>query len=140
MKLKSIIVKHPYQFIWFLLSLSLLITSILFYNENINLQSNVERENYKIIEKFCNKTFNRSSSISFQTKQGIYDVEIPNYKICKSYEDSITLIYSKKINHYFLPDSLWKYKRYVYGCIILVIASVLPWIRMKSIVNGTYTR
>jgi hypothetical protein len=72
MKLKSIIVKHPYQFIWFLLSLSLLITSILFYNENINLQSNVERENYKIIEKFCNKTFNRSSSISFQTKQGIY--------------------------------------------------------------------
>jgi len=124
--------KYPYQTILFLISLALIVWSIIVYYENLNLEESGQIKKYGIIDRYCNKSFKRSSSISFQTEQGVNDIEIPNFKMCNSYKDSIELVYSSNFNYYYLPNSIWKYKRYIIGSFIVLVVSILPWIRIKN--------
>lgn len=126
--------KYPYQIAWCLTSIVLLILSINRYYENKNLEVNGVREKFKIVEKNCRRSSTGGLRLIYfeDKKKEVNRIEATGYDECIAIGDSLELVYNFKLDYYFLPDSLWRYERYIIGCIFSLFFSVLPWTWIKK--------
>jgi hypothetical protein len=137
---KQVNKKHINLFYWQLFFLVIGILSSIYcfrvYKENLLLEKNGKVISLKIIDRACTYTGSRSRWVNVIYKGKIYrHIELPSIKSCLLLKDTISLIYNKKSDCFYLPGSLNLYKKYLYGSILIVLLSVLPWNKINKVVN-----
>jgi len=88
---------------------------------------------YKISSLKCRKKSGSAVGIHYLGKY--YSVEVTREN-CNNYNlnDSICLYYNEKYDFFYVPDSLYLYKRYIYGSVLLFLFSLLPLSKIQNFI------
>ena len=109
------------------------------YYENSVLQENGSIINVKILNKECVNTGSRAQYIDVIYSWKRYNrIEIPSRKYCLSLRDSIPLIYNKKNDEFYVPNTLFMNRRFMIASILLLIISLLPLKKISNVLKKYY--
>jgi len=105
----------------------------IFYYFNIQwLIKNTLPKEYLVVAKSCGNG-NQGSTIWILHNGGKYSLSYDKNK-CKTVQinSKITLYHSDTYDYFYIPNTLWLYKRYILFCGILFLLSFIPYLKFKK--------
>lgn len=105
---------------------------VLYYFSILNLIKQEKPKQYTIIGKSCGMG-NMGSSIYISHEGEKHYLNFTK-KQCKSISigQSIELFYNRKYNYFYIPNTLFLYERYIFGCFFCFILTFFPWISYRN--------
>ena len=110
--------------------ISLIFFTMYFYNIK-NMISTEKPNRYEITETTCKSRSGSSVGIIHQGEH--YSIEVTN-EDCRKYMigDEILLYYNNKYDYFYLPNTLYLYKRFIYASFISIILSFISFKKIKT--------
>lgn len=122
------------KLVTWLFRLAIIALIVYFYQRNKQAQSLFETsvvQLYEVVDKQC-KESRGGSFINVRHKGEIYRVEYYGKKCFDvNIGESVQLYFDPKNNSFLVPESTI-YERYVYGGIILLLMSFIPWSKISK--------
>ena len=125
-----------YRLIWVFFALSLVVYLYVIYTENKKLEESGLMVEVVVSKKYCDGASFRSREVFVFFKNEEYYVEFPNTKSCSELGDKVSLFYSEKYDYFYIPGTIYKYKRHVIIGLFHLLLSLLPWNKIKSLLKG----
>ncbi len=130
--MKTILKKYFWRIGLIILGISLTVSNYFTLIENQKL----DKTEKPIIVKIIRKWKLRATWVDIEYRNKIYNrIEIPNSKYWTSLDDSIPLIFDKKNDEFYVPNTSFMNKRFLIGSVLILILSLLPWTKIGNWIN-----
>ena len=133
------LIYSKWQIGFFIISIVFCFYQINSYYVNSYLEKNGKIINVRIISKECTNSGSRAQYIDVLYKSKKYNrIEIPDKEYCISLIDSIPLIYNQNSDSFYVPNTIYMNKRFVFGSFVLVLALLFPWKKLEYFLKSRF--
>jgi hypothetical protein len=117
--------------IWRFFSFISLVFFIMYFYNIKNMITTEKPNLYTIVEVTCKSR--SGSSVGVFHMGEYYSIEVTNQQ-CRNYiiGDKISMYYNSKYNYFYLPNTLYLYKRFIYASFLSIILSFLSFKKLKT--------